>query len=440
MQVTDLSASFAKMSLEEGPAPIIVYNGRGTACKSAEALARIVPRLLDMPAQLVTEEFFKNEPFFHDLDRVRKIRLVILPGGNAREMEAALGSDGLANLAYLIRFQKIPCLAICAGAFLLSERSFFHDTQIQWKPLRDSPRFYHGIASCPVEKSDKELPDWIRKICVKTSQKKVIGNVIYINGPEFHPVDINWEKIKGIKVLARFRTLESTPSSQSPAAIIHLKDFNCVLCGPHPESLFESEISPEFSYTVFQTMLTALGFFKKDKSWNAFFKGIGVKKRPIHETSVSTALEKFHTMPTPVHFLIHAYCGTDTPFLQCLPRFQQIAVQHGVDDLESMRNRLYTVIGKGLAEPSPTIYKFRMFTPYKDERQIQIDEKRAKLLQIMQVSIPRTKFPQRACTLVDDCIKSLVPGSSQFWDLVAFIIAKEKEIAKFPDDLGYLPH
>src|SRR5437868_4071090 len=130
MQVADLSASFSSLSLQEATAPIIIYNGNGTASKSAEALARIVPRLLDMPAQFVTEEFFQNESFFYDLEKTRNIKLIVLPGGSAIEMEKALGKAGMANLAYLIRFRKIPSLAICAGAFLLSKRCFFNDVAI----------------------------------------------------------------------------------------------------------------------------------------------------------------------------------------------------------------------------------------------------------------------------------------------------------------------
>ena len=429
---SSLSHSFAKLQVEDKDASIILYNGKGVSPASAEAVQVIISTLLRAPVQLVTEKFFQDNEAFGNAVRNRKIKLIIFVGAlSTQAVEEGLGMDGLANLAYAIRVFKIPYFGICAGAYLVSRNRQFEEVEIERRRYKsykrcDYPDIFKGWASGPVlnEKVTLVQPsECIRKLSVITPKEIVNGYCVYFNGPSFYSRDMS-----GIKVLGRFITNEDLPLTEQPAAIIHCTDngINAVLCGPHPEFLQDPSISPAFSYTIFHTMLTALGFFKKERSMQTFLKGIGLKKKETRNSTECTGIEKLYALPTSAHFLISAYvqdAKEKISFLGALPSFQKATTELCYKQFETLRDKLIKVIGFQFTDPSSLPFEERFFTPY---THYSLDKRKLELLRLMHASREGIKVG----LLVDRCFQSIIPGSAQYDNLETYVYVKEAEIAR----------
>jgi len=432
MSATDisLSKSFAKLSIEETSAPIILYNGRGADAKCVEATHAIVSNLLKMPIRLVSEKFFsEHHPFEH-------IKLIIFPGGSTYEMEDALGPKGLDRLDYLITVIKIACLGICAGAILLSKERFFNGDAIE-RPKRpysyfplSYPDIFKGKAIGPVPDTVEQLSPWLRKIRIKTAQEKITGFTTYVKGVWFDVLR-NEKKLDGVKVLGRYLTDLSLPSVKLPPAIIHCtdNDLNCVLCGPHPEFVSDPDISPNFSNAMFHTMFQALGFFQKDRSFSAICKSVGLKKRPMREITDCTGIEKFLSLPITTHYLVKEYCGVEDgeTFFRWLPPLHQTTVKYCSTELVSLKNRLTVVIGKAHTAPSSLFYGERRFKPsYSDLRGAELRKDIVNLFKMLEMPIPEKEFPIIG-NLIETSFQSLIPGNPQYEEIVKYVYKMEKE-------------
>lgn len=292
-----LSKQFAELTITDTPAPYILYGGTGAAPHSVKAIQIIVSTILRLPIQIVTEKFFQNEEFFQNAAKIRTIRLIIFPGGiSTSKIEEALESVGLENLYTAICVFKVAFLGICAGTNLTSKEMRFHD-----EPFRRKFRFcaypdiFKGIAHTPVPATVDKVSECTRKISLICSQEIVEGYVVNMHSPWFDIQDAS-----GVKVLAYYNTNKSVPLDAQPPAIIHCTEngTNGVLCAPHAEILLDLPTSPVFADLIFQTMLKALGFLPKDLSWNAFFKGFGLKQRQIRSITDCPAIEKFYSLST----------------------------------------------------------------------------------------------------------------------------------------------
>jgi glutamine amidotransferase-like uncharacterized protein len=360
--VSDLSQRFAQIYIDDDPYRVVLYNGPGAAPGSVSTTQIALSVLLNTSVRLVDAAFFQNAYL------LIKAKLIVIAGGNALTISAALGEKGRANLTSAILNWRLPYIGICAGALLACRTTTISGVDVEHPFGANMPFAFHGAAALPVLNKgatfkSSESVEMVRKIAIKTREEVLIGYSYYLDGPSF----VNPKSYHNVKVLGHYIIDESLPLKSQPAAIIHCTydDINAVLCGPHPETttpyLYSDKtlpeaslLSPVFSHTVMRTMLIALGFLKNKTSLKTLLKGIGIIKKPITPL-VPTGIE---ALPSSVHYLINSYCVETpftekaTPFLQFLPPLQKEHAFQLITYVENLRLQLIKVVANRFTEGS----------------------------------------------------------------------------------------
>lgn len=104
-----------------------------------------------------------------------------------------------------------------------------------------------------------------------------------------------------------------------------------------------------------------------------------------------------------------------------MPPLHQKAVEFCGQELHALRLKLLRVIGKEFTIDSSQPYEERAFSTFTG---YDLDKRKVQLVKMMQV--PKV-IVIKVGTLVDRCLKSLVPGSAQYDDLVNYADRKENE-------------
>lgn len=407
--------SFAQLSFAATPQSskaVVLYSGQGTHPNCVAATAAALTAIMREPVQQ------KDAAFFQDRNWIATTKLIVIPGGKSTDnIMRALGPTGLSNIAGAVGEFQVAYLGICAGGFIASNRAEYGMSSLYdnpeepyWIHQQHAPKLFQGTAAGPLDRGTHQPPDQpnIRSIALRSSEGLQSGNCYYNCGPCF----LLAERYPGVTVLGEYETPRRQP------AIIHCTQgstsatrLNAVLCGVHPEfssadsiaPATAAHIKPDFTNTLFRTMLSALGLFS------------GIELLPKNAT--------FH-----IYSYLAESVDSAAPFLQFLPSLLR-AETIGLEALESLKSRLIAIIihkryvelpdGRSI----PTLESF--FDPYLG---YSYDISKFDLLHLLEIDFPKPEAqPQKVGDLVNSYFKKVSPFDAKYNAIADFVRRMESE-------------
>lgn len=223
---------------------ILIYQDEGTCLSSLNAITSQLQKTLEAPftTKLVNSNYLKTKSW-----EIKTFAL-IMGGGHCSYWETALGTSGMLKIHHFV-VHGGRYLGICAGAYFAAATSIFHlagQSQItKTRPLA----FFQGTATGPLNTTSNHLsPKAALAIKVDLLSKK--GRCYYQGGCSF---DIT-EDSPTTKILARYRT----PYQGSAIIACSLGKGKAVLCGLHPEFLWEESLANHKTQQEFRTLVEKL--------------------------------------------------------------------------------------------------------------------------------------------------------------------------------------
>lgn len=230
------------------PKKILIYQDAGTCPSSLKAIEAQLLRTLEIPftTKMVNSTYLLTKTWEH------KTFALIMGGGSCSEWERSLGLEGMLKIQSFVQ-NGGRYLGICAGAYFAAATSLFHlqgtAPIIKKRPLS----FYPGRAIGPIATmSDHLSPQAALAVGIDllSSNGLYKGLGYYQGGCAF---DITEDR-NFTKVLARY----GQPYQGSAIIGCKVGQGNAVLCGLHPEFLWDIHLATERTLPELRTLVQSL--------------------------------------------------------------------------------------------------------------------------------------------------------------------------------------
>ncbi len=220
---------------------VLIYNDEGTNQSSLKAIESQLDKMT-FTSKMVNSHYLKTKNW------EKKTHLLIMGGGENRFWELSLGMEGMLRIANFVR-RGGRYLGICAGAYFAASQSIFCQNGAQTIKKSRPLAFYQGTATGPINRSSNYL-SLQAALAAKVDLLSQEGICYYQGGCSF---DIH-EDTPTTKVLGRYQQ----PYEGSCIISCQVEEGKAVLCGLHPEFLWEESLATAQTLSAFYNLVQTL--------------------------------------------------------------------------------------------------------------------------------------------------------------------------------------